>query len=225
MNRLARLLRRLGAAFLVRDDRTPAGHALRSGASRHAKLSSLMLGTATLALALVAQAGSQAKLIDHERLLLGDLTRDVPEYLARFDLGEAPPPGGARTLLRVEVLRALREAGVEIDKLSLPGSMRVEGATRRWSREELIPWLSPVVTAALPEGVTLVDLSPFGALVTSPSATPAAVQLARLPKRAGRVSTTALVELRRDGRPLQRVSVSLVVDVSAQAARFAIGLC
>jgi hypothetical protein len=170
----------------------------------------------------VGHAAPPPHVVDSDRLCLGDLAPKLPDYLARFDLGEAPPPGGAKVFLRKDILQKLHAAGIETDRLVLPASVRVVGATQRWEREPLAQWLSDHISASLPKGVTLLEASPYGALTTSPSAVAAAVHLPRLPKHPGRMTTTAVIELHREGKPLQQVSLSVVLDISASAARWTV---
>jgi hypothetical protein len=171
---------------------------------------------------IAAARAEQVRVIDAERMLLKDVALSVPESLASFDLGPAPPPGSSRLVSRVEVERSLRGAGQSLDGVTLSASLRVVAASRSYDREQLIRWLAPAVTEKLPLGVSLRSLSPASRLVTSPSASVGGVLLPKLPKRPGTVRTTAIVELCREGAIVGRLSVGLVLDVSEQAARPAV---
>lgn len=159
-----------------------------------------------------------SRTVDTDRLRLGDIALSVPEEWADVDLGQAPPPGSSRLVSRKEAERLLSAADVPLDRIQFADSMRIVAASRRFTRDELIEWLEPAIAERLEAGIQLASVEVRRGIVTSPSATIGRVVIPRLPKRAGSVRTSVVVELRRHGAVVERLSVPISLDVSREAA-------
>ncbi|HTU59433.1 MAG TPA: flagella basal body P-ring formation protein FlgA [Polyangiales bacterium] len=166
-----------------------------------------------------AAIAEDLKLIDGARIRLADIAEVESDELAEVDLGPAPPPGSSRLLSRDEVIRELRAQGFEPRGLKFPPSVRVGSAARRYTPTELSSMIQPGVEAALPYGVKLKQLRNLRPLNTSPRLKLGRVNLPKLPRRSGPLSLTVTVELMRGQDVMQRVPVTLELEISEQAAQ------
>jgi hypothetical protein len=176
-----------------------------------------------IALLLVAfpfAASAQAvRTVDRARVRLADVIDAAPAALAEVDLGPAPPPGGTRVLSRDEIVQGLRRAGHEPGALKLPASVRVVGASRAIGPEELASLARAAIEKQLPAGVTLGRVEPSTTVVVPPRATVRSARLPRPPRQKGPFRTTATLELASDDKVVASVPVSVVLDVSEEAAK------
>lgn len=168
-------------------------------------------------------AADGPRVVERARVFLGDLLENAPTALRQLDVGPAPPPGGTRTILRRDVVRALEERGIAPNAIDMPASVLVTSAARRLTGEEFSSWVRPDVLAALPEGVTLEHLVPGRSLVISPRTEVVGVRMPKLPKREGTVKATVGVELLTEGAAAPMVvPVTGAFRVGPEAARFAV---
>jgi hypothetical protein len=164
---------------------------------------------------LLAQA-TEARLLDADTVLLGDLVEGAPEQVA-VELGAAPPPGGTRAFTRAFVEQRLREAGVTAQGLELPAVMRVQGAIKTFTQRELAESARPAVLAALRRGVELKKVEVRSALRAAPSATIERAVLPALTRRVGTQRVTATLEIEVRGRVVQRVPAVLELELTEAA--------
>jgi hypothetical protein len=173
---------------------------------------------ALLALPLVAHA-EPTKTIDHARILLGDVIASAPEGLADLDLGPAPPPGSSRLLTKTDLERELRQRGVDVAKMAIPSTVRVVGAARRIAPEKMAELARPYIEKELPPGVMLTNVRASYEVVVPPAAEVKSVHLPKILRQKGTQRTTVTIELVCDGTPVAKVPVTVVLEVSEQAAR------
>ncbi len=175
-------------------------------------------------LAVSAPASAEpVRTIDAERVTVGDVVDSAADAAAAVDLGPAAPPGGSRLVTAREIRRHLRNAGIDVSKLRLPAVVRVKTAARRIEPKELATFLDSAIRDALPRGVMLLKVSPSRAIVVSPRATAGKARIPKLPKRAGKLSSTVTVDIEVGGKSVLHLPVSIVIDVSADAARADVG--
>jgi hypothetical protein len=172
---------------------------------------------ALLALPLVARA-EPTRTVDHARILLGDVV-SAPVELADLDLGPAPPPGGSRLFGKSDLEKTLRERGVDLSKLTLPASIRVVGASRHIAPGKLAELATPAIEKELPPGVVLTSVRASYEIVVPPGAEVKSAQIAKIVRQKGTQRSTATIEMSCDGAPVAKVPVSVVLEVSEQAAR------
>lgn len=163
--------------------------------------------------------GEPSVTISGGRILLGDVVPGTKSEAAAVDLGRAPSPGGSRLLVRLEVLRAVRDAGLSPESLQIPEVIRVVSAKRSVSPDELAQRIMPLLQSKLRSGVRLVSAQPRTSVDMSPGAVVIGVEVPRQARRAGIQKLTALVELQAPGGASFRVAVPIVVDVSQSASQ------
>ncbi|MBI5537730.1 MAG: flagella basal body P-ring formation protein FlgA [Deltaproteobacteria bacterium] len=156
--------------------------------------------------------------VDAARLRVGDVVHGAPVAAAAVDLGPAPPPGGTRLLGRSEILDALRRAGVESNRLSIPASVRITGASRVLEPADVSAAVTPMIAKDLPKGVTLVRVDASSRVVVSPRSTLRTVKLAPIPRHKGSALIAAGMEWVCDDRVVATGHVNVALDVSAEAA-------
>jgi hypothetical protein len=175
----------------------------------------------TLSLLLVASlaalpntaAAEREQLIESGRIHLGEIVPNLPTSARTLDLGAAPRAGGSRLISVEELNRALKAAG-EIQTVTT--GVRVVRASKRWSQPELVAWISPAVTQALPSFATLIRLEVPRSLLTPTTAAIGNVELAQLPKIRGTVHTSAVISVTVDGELEQRLSFPVVLELGEQ---------
>jgi hypothetical protein len=161
-----------------------------------------------------------SRTIDSSRIHLSDVSDGYDDGdLASLDLGPAPPPGNSRLLSRGEVEDQLRAAGDDAKSLRMPGVLRVQSASKRWSAAELRDAVTPSILSALPLGLKFKAIKLNRALLTSPSIKIGATHFPRFPKREGELTLTAIVDLLQDDVTVIRVPVTVVVLVTEAATR------
>lgn len=166
-----------------------------------------------------AAATEPVRVVDGERVTVGDIIDGATEDVALVDLGPAAPPGGSRLVTASEIRRHLVNAGVDVSKLKLPKVVRVKTASRRIEPAALAKFLKPSIERSLPKGVKLVKVSPSRAIVVSPRAIAGDTRVPKLPKREGKVRSTVTVGVEVDGKAVLHIPMSVVLDISAEAAR------
>jgi hypothetical protein len=153
------------------------------------------------------------------RIELGELTERAPESARDLDLGPAPPPGATLLLDHRAVAAALREAGLDPASVRLDSVLRVVGASRRWTPDELVSLARPAVESSLPDGVVVTHMTVRSGIVTAPGATAGRPEIPKTPRRAGATKTAVVVPLLVEGEVVARVTLSTTLDVSERAAR------
>jgi hypothetical protein len=173
---------------------------------------------ALLALPLVASA-EPVRVVDHARLSLGDIIANPPEGTADLDLGPAPPPGSSRLLTHDELERQLRGRGLDLSKISIPASIRIVAAARRISPDKLSELAAPLIEKLLPPGVKLTSVRASYEVVVPPRTEVQSAEPPRYVRQKGVQRSTTTVQLISDGAPVARVPVTIVLEVSEEAAR------
>lgn len=156
--------------------------------------------------------------IDHARLVLKDILPSAPQGMADLDFGPAPPPGGTRTLTRLEIEEHLRARGVDVRGLGIPERVRIATAGRRISIPDLVDMARPVIDKSLAPGVSIASLRPAFEVLVPAHAELGAARLPKPPRQKGPFRTTATLEFVSDGEIVARVPVSVTLDVSEAAA-------
>lgn len=188
-----------------------------------ARMAALATAAATMAGLLLtpdrsaAESSAPGVSITSARVLLRDVMPDCPERACAADLGPAPPPASSRVVPAATIVSALAAAGEHTARAVHP--VRVTSAARTVTPAELAELVRPVVERALPPGVTLAGIEPKSGAVLPLLASAGACALPRLPRRAGAVASTALIEFSYDGTLARRIPVLLRLVVSAEAAR------
>jgi hypothetical protein len=157
--------------------------------------------------------------VTSRRIVLEQLVPSCPPALCALDLGPAPPAGSATSIARDAILRAVARVMADPPELALPESVRVVSEARAVTPAELNELVRPAVLRVLPAGVSLLKVESKAQLVIPAAASFGAVELGKLPKRAGVVQTSALLEVVHEGSAVRRVPVLLELDVSPGAAR------
>ncbi len=183
-----------------------------------ARLSSVASAFA-LALVLAASLGvaDDARIVSRSRLKLADLVHAEGD-LGAVDLGPAPPPGASRLVARAEIEEHVRAAGLDPKRVKLPPSIRVTGASMRFSPEKLAKAATPAIEKALPAGVTLTRVDPSNELVTHPGTTVRSASVPKLPRQKGPSLSSAMLELVTDDGLVTKVPVAISVEISEAAA-------
>ncbi len=150
------------------------------------------------------------------RIRLGDIV-DVPEELRALDLGPSPLPGSSRTINKEELLLAIPEEQRQL--VSLPRAVRVV----RKSQTLSVPQIETLCTDALedvglPRGATLTKVRPRGAAKVAEGFDAVRVAFPKPPRREGKHTTAATVILTQEGDEVGRLTVSLELMLSKEAA-------
>jgi len=163
-----------------------------------------------------ARAEGAAVRITGSRVFLKDVMPECPEQACLVDLGAAPPAGSTRLVPADAIRGALGASGASGRKIE---AVRVLSAARVWSPGELGELVRPNIEHRLPEGVRLLALQPKAGATLPLLASVGECTLPALAKRAGPLTTTAMVEFLHDGAPVRRVAVQVRLNVSERAAR------
>jgi hypothetical protein len=153
-----------------------------------------------------------------QRIRLRDVLPHCPEPACDADLGPAPAAGSSR-LVATSVLRsALTSAGADVSSVGSLRPVRVSSAARNLGSQELAAFVRPSIEQALPAGTRLVGVEAKSALVVPLLSTLGSCRLPALPKRAGPLTTTALVDFLHEGKLVRRVPVLVRLVMSERAA-------
>lgn len=155
--------------------------------------------------------------IDSPRILVVDVVSAADG--GDVELGPAPPPGGSRLVERREVEARLRESGGTPGKLDMPAVVRVVRTARHMTQAELHAEAAPVLSAALPPGVSLVSLQFSRGIVVPPHAAVRKAVVPKLPHRAGAMKTTVMFEIMEGADVAARVPGTVTLDISEKAAQ------
>jgi hypothetical protein len=175
---------------------------------------------AVLAVILASSLGraDETRVVSRTRLKVSDLVH-APDAMGDVDLGPAPPPGATRLVSRAEVEEKLRTAGQDPKKLKLPMSVRVVGASMRFTPETLAKAATPAIEHVLPVGVTLARVEPSNDVVAHPGTTVRGATVPKLPRQKGPAQSTAMLELASEDGYVTKVSVGISVEISEAAAK------
>jgi hypothetical protein len=165
-----------------------------------------------------ALASDAAVSVTGQRIRLRDVLPSCPEPACDADLGPAPAVGSSRLVATSAVQSALKSAGVDAGSFGTLHPVRVSSAARNLGSLELAAFVRPGIEKALPAGTRLVGVEAKSALLVPLLATLGACRLPALPKRAGPLTTTALVDLLLEGKLVRRVPVLVRLVMSARAA-------
>jgi hypothetical protein len=157
--------------------------------------------------------------VTRSRVVLEDVMPGCPPSACKTDLGPAPPPLSSWLVDASVIRNALESAGEDRRALRDVQSVRVLSAGRVLGPAEAAEFARPSIESALPAGVTLVGVQAKSKLTLPLLATAGAATLPKLPKRAGPVTTTAMVDVLLDGLASRRVPILVRLTISASAAR------
>ncbi|MCH2108735.1 MAG: flagella basal body P-ring formation protein FlgA [Polyangiaceae bacterium] len=157
--------------------------------------------------------------ITAHRIHLGALVPGLSGTLGAIDLGPAPPPGKTVFLEKKELESRLRSLGIATSRLQLPTGIRVRSAARRYTPQELVSRLEPVINSSLPVGVTLEELRIRPGKVLSPEIRFGRIRMPQFRPREGRQSQVATAEVLWGERVVLRLPVHLKVHVDREAFR------
>jgi hypothetical protein len=172
----------------------------------------------SITLAVSVAGADDAHVVSHGRLRVADLVKTADD-IGAVDLGPAPPPGATRLVARTEIEEHVRAAGLDPKHLKLPPSIRVIGASMRFSAEALAKAATPAIEKALPAGVTLVRVDPSNDLVTHPGTTVRAASVPKLPHVKGPSQSSAMLELVTDDGIVTKLPVAITLDIGGAAMR------
>lgn len=176
-----------------------------------------LLGFAVVAFAVGVRAET-SRVIDRGRILVSDVVPSAPAEVGTIDLGPSPPPGGSRLVTGNDLRSGLQRAKLAPDLVVLEEPVRVVTAHRTLDPAELKILVSPAIAAALPRGFTVAEVAPSTTITTRPRAAVGRVSFPSLPRRAGQIRTTAVVELVDGDVVLSRVPVPVVLEVGEDVA-------
>lgn len=145
----------------------------------------------------------------HDLGIVGSAMPDV-------DLGPAPPLGGARTIDREEVTRALTAANAPAAP-KLPAQFRVVRRARRLTTADVDKLVRAAIDPArVPRRATITNVR-SAALQVPDGFDRVTVDLPTLPRRSGTVTVTAAVSFVCEGDVLARITVPVDFNVPAEA--------
>ncbi len=160
--------------------------------------------------------------VNASRVYFRDLVPQASGTLASLDLGQAPPPGGSRLYSKDELHTYAFLAHESIVGLEIPSDVRVKRATRRLSELDLDGLIRPALSALLPEGALLKNLSLPKTLALVPGVQVGDIQMPRLPKHAGMSRISPVVQLVAGGALIMRLTVSADLQLDERASRYAL---
>ena len=170
-----------------------------------------------------AAAGDAAEVrVTHGRVSLLDVMPTCPERACAMDLGPAPPPGTSWLVDAAVIRNALASAGEDPKRFGPIQAVRVVSAARTLTPEETDQLVRSSIERALPAGVALSGLEAKSRLTLPLLATAGETILPKLPRRAGAVTTTAMVEILLDGAPVRKVPIQVRLSVDTSAAQVAV---
>lgn len=175
-------------------------------------LSTFFLAAALLAVPSLA-LGDDTVVISGARVRLVDILPDAPPGLANSDLGPAPPPGRSRYLDPEEIASRLKAQGISASSLKVPRGVRVESAGHLFTPAELASLVAGPLSAAMPEGATLIEHSVMSEHLLSPSVSVGAIHLPELVRGRELVSQVVAVELVSGAAQVLRLPVRIKVKV------------
>jgi len=165
-----------------------------------------------------AAAGESAPVnVTSSRVSVADVWPECTPQACSMDLGAAPPPGSSSYIDAAAIRSALASAG-EKPPPGLSG-VRVYSAARVLSPSEAGELARPSIERALPDGVRLNSVEAKSKLTLPLLAVAGEVTLPKLPKRAGPLTTTAMLDVMLDGVLVRRVPILVRLNIAARAAR------
>ena len=168
----------------------------------------------------VSAKAETTRMLDAQRITLGDLVPEATGALAALDLGSAPPPGGSRLFSADDIRTAILVAHEKAETLPSLTNVRVVRVTRRFSERELEVLIRPFISALLPPGATLLTLQMPKSILAVPNVTVGEVRIPKLPKRVGLTRSSAIAELVVKGDVLARVPVTMDLQLDESATHY-----
>jgi hypothetical protein len=171
------------------------------------------------ALGAAEPASDKAVSVTSRRIQLSQVWPACPAKLCAADLGPAPPPGTSLLIARDAIARVLAKVMQDLPELALPELVRVKSEARVLSPNDVSDLAHAAIQAVLPVGVTLTRVESKLPLTVPLTATLGRVELPKLPRRAGPLMTSAMIEVVHEGSVVGRLPLSLQLVVSEGAAR------
>ena len=192
----------------------------RRGASARPLFLAAWLVAGTSGAPLRAGASEPAEVrVSGARVHLEDVMPSCPPRACKMDLGEAPPPGVSWFVDAAVIRRALEDSGEDRRTLRDVQGVRVVSEAKRLSPAEAGEFVRASVEAAVPSGVTLTGLEAKSSLTLPLRGRAGTATLPKLPRRAGPITTTAMVDITLDGVLARRVPILIRLNISESAAR------
>ncbi len=113
------------------------------------------------AVCIINPASSEAAMpaqVSGSKIHVGDVVSKCLGAACEIEVGPAPLPGRAHVVRRQDVIKALREAGIDPKHLKIPMRRRVLRPARKASKQELAEHIRNAVIDILPDGVALESL-------------------------------------------------------------------
>lgn len=156
--------------------------------------------------------------VSSPRVRVVDVIRNAPPSLADIDLGPAPAPNGSRLLTRAQIREALQRAP-DGPTPRIPESVRITRRMVALTPADLDRLVREALPAArLPRGATLSAVRAPRVIEAPAGWTAVTAELPRAPRRAGTLSTVAMVTLRVGEDVLARIAVPVELTLSSEAA-------
>jgi hypothetical protein len=189
-----------------------------------AGLSSLALALGNLAAPMnLAAASEPAEVtVTGSRVALEDVMPGCPPAACKLDLGPAPPPQVSWLVDAAVIRGALESAGEDRRRLHDIRAVRVVSAAKVLNPTEAGAFVRASVESVLPAGVRLTGVEAKARLTLPLRGSAGTATLPKLPRRAGAITTTALVDILLDGVLVRRVPVLVRLTIAADAARAAV---
>src|SRR5690606_21618202 len=137
--------------------------------------------------------------VSGSRVSLADVMPTCPKRACAMDLGPAPPPAVSWLVDDSVIRNALDSAGEDPKRFAGIVPVRVLSVARVVGAPEVGELARPSIERALPEGVSLEGVEARGRLTLPLHGTFGDATLPKLPRRVGRVTTTAMVDVLLDG--------------------------
>jgi hypothetical protein len=166
-----------------------------------------------------ASSAADGVQVTGQRLVLRDVLPECPGRACEVDLGVAPPAGSSRLVTAAAMLKAIADAGEDTAPFASLAGVRVLSASRALSAREVGELSRPAIQRVVPPGVELVGIEAKAALVVPLLASVGQCTLPALPRRAGAMTSTALVDWMHDGVLVRREPVLVRLVISEPAGR------
>jgi hypothetical protein len=156
--------------------------------------------------------------VARSRIFLSDVAPLAPATVASLDLGPAPRPGASRLLDRSEIAALLPE-GITTNQLALPSAVRVVRKSRVLSASQIKKLATTTLNdATLDRGAKLAQVRSSAAVLVPDGYDRVSARLKPLPRKAGRLSTSATLTFWEGDNAVADVEVPVDLDLPKSAA-------
>lgn len=176
----------------------------------------VVLGLSSVSLVAHAQEVIE---VDHGQVRLGQIWSKAPRDLQDLEVAVAPPAGGSRLIAKHELVARLKEQGADTQGLKLPSNVRIKTRSETWSLEQIESASRSALSSSLKPGVSIVRVRARGGVVVPAGTVSGGFELPKLPRRSGEVSVSGTLTLKHESEVIQRIPVTLVLQLSEAAAQ------